>query len=478
MRHAATVTVVVSGFLLVGAAAATVPNDPDAAHPAYAALNLPAAWDLTTGSPEVVIAIVDSGVDPGHPELAGAVAEGYDFVIDRAGATPVDGHGTGVASVAASRANNGIGGVGACFECRVLPLQVVGADGIARNVDIAAAIDYAVDHGAAVVNISLIGPNSPPELARAIARARAASVLVVAAAGNDATDAPQFPAAVPGTISVGASTYDGRRASFSNHGSWVRFAAPECAPTAVLGGASGVGCGTSVSAPLVAGIVALMRTRAPYATPDDIEAYLARTARAVPGTSFGVPDAAAALTLLGQPRPRLRPVIFGEALAGREIEVFTGMWSRATPTATYQWERCREGFCSAIAGADTARYAVTGADVGLRLRAVVTAAGLGAAASPLTPLVSSAPKLLARPAIVGRARVGVRLVARHGRWQGTNLRYVVNWQRCRGACLQVATGHAYRPTARDRGARLRLEVVAHNALGAATAFSARTGVVG
>jgi hypothetical protein len=68
-------------------------------------------------------------------------------------------------------------------------------------------------------------------------------------------------------------------------------------------------------------------------------------------------------------------------------------------------------------------------------------------------------------------------VANRGRWQGSRLRYVVNWQRCRGACLQIATGRAYRPTARDRGTRLRIEVVAHNSLGAVTALSARTGIV-
>ena len=148
--------------VLATAAAALTPSDPDATHPAYAALNLPAAWDMTTGAPEIVIAIVDSGVDPAHPDLAGAVLQGYDFVDDDTDPSPADGHGTGVAGTAAARANNGIGGVGACFTCSVMPLQVVGPDGIALNLDIAEAIDYAVDHGAAVVNVSLIGPNSPP----------------------------------------------------------------------------------------------------------------------------------------------------------------------------------------------------------------------------------------------------------------------------------------------------------------------------
>ncbi len=167
-------------------AAAVVPaGDPYASHPAYAALNMPAAWDLTTGSPEVVIAVVDSGVDATHPDLAGAVLPGYDFVENTASGTPVDGHGTGVAGAAAARANNGIGGVGTCFRCSILPLRVIGRDGIAFNTTTARAIDYAVDHGAAVVNASIYGPNFSEPLRRPIQRARAAGVLVVAAAGNE-----------------------------------------------------------------------------------------------------------------------------------------------------------------------------------------------------------------------------------------------------------------------------------------------------
>ena len=137
------------------------------------------------------------GCRPAHPDLAGAVLQGYDFVDDDTDPSPADGHGTGVAGTAAARANNGIGGVGACFTCSLMPLQVVGPGGIALNLDIAEAIDYAVDHGAAVVNVSLIGPNSPPELERAIGRARAAGVFVVAAAGNDGDGHAPVPGSDP-----------------------------------------------------------------------------------------------------------------------------------------------------------------------------------------------------------------------------------------------------------------------------------------
>jgi serine protease len=218
VRIRALATVAVSGLLVVGAAAALVPGDPNGSHPAYAALNMAEAWDLTTGSPEVVIAIVDSGVDASHPDLAGAVLPGFDFVENAPSTTPIDGHGTGVAGAAAARANNGIGGAGTCFRCSILPLRVIGRDGIAFNTTTARAIDYAVDHGAAVVNASIYGPNFSEPLRRSIQRARAAGVLVVAAAGNEANDTPQYPAAFPETISVGAATYSGARASFSSFG--------------------------------------------------------------------------------------------------------------------------------------------------------------------------------------------------------------------------------------------------------------------
>jgi Subtilase family len=478
VRRAALATVAFAGFLVVGGAAALVPGDPNGSHPAYAALNMPDAWDITTGSPGVVIAIVDSGVDASHPDLTGAVLPGYDFVEDKPGAAPIDGHGTGVAGAAAARANNGIGGVGTCFRCSILPLRVIGRDGIAFNTTTAKAIDYAVDHGAAVVNASIYGPNFSEPLRRSIQRARAAGVLAVAAAGNEGDATPQYPAAFPETISVGASTYAGARASFSSYGSWVGFSAPECAPISVLGGGSGVGCMTSVSSPLVAGIVGLMRTQAPCASADEIEVALIRTAlaRPVPGTRTGVVDAAAALRALGSPEPRLRPVLFGAAVTGGELEVLTGIWAGAKLETSYRWERCRGGNCSAIPGATRSRYRLSAADEGSRLRAVVTAAGTGAA-SPQTPAVASAPRLVARPSILGRPQIGAKLVANRGRWQGTSLRFVVNWQRCRASCLQIATGSGYRPTARDRGARLRIEVVAHNRLGALTALSARTGIV-
>ena len=161
LRTVAALTVVATG-LATGGAQARVPSDPLAATWTYGAVNLPAAWDVTTGSEGVVIAIVDSGVDASHPDLAGAVDAGYDFVDEDQEASDENGHGTAVAGIAAGRADNGLGAAGVCWRCRIMPLRVIGPDGFARWIRIANAIDYAVEHGAAVVNTSIYGESIDP----------------------------------------------------------------------------------------------------------------------------------------------------------------------------------------------------------------------------------------------------------------------------------------------------------------------------
>ena len=462
--------------VLAGPAQSLTPTDPQAGHPTYAALNLPAAWDVTTGSPDVVVAVVDSGIDPSHPDLQGAVEAGHDFVADDADTLDLLGHGTAVAGVVAARANNGLGGVGVCFECDVMPLRVIRSDGFALNTDTAAAIDYAVDHGAAVVNASIYGERSPRQLHDAIARARASGVLVVAAAGNEGNATPQYPAAFPETVSVASATEAGSLATFSSRGSWVKFAAPACAPMTLLGGGTGVGCATSVSTPLVAGTIALLRAHAPFATAVDLELALASTARPVAGTQYGLVDAAAALARLGRPAPRLVPVVLDRPVVGDELEAFTGVWSGAGLSVSFQWERCRSA-CAPIPEATSSRYTPTKDDAGFRLQVAMSAAGAGPAVSPATAEVAARPASLTRPSIAGTPSVGERLVAHRGSWAGTSLRYSIQWLRCRGKCVPVAQGASYRVQLRDRGARLRIAVDATNSVGAASALSRLTSVV-
>jgi subtilisin family serine protease len=149
------------------------------------------------------------------------------------------------------------------------------------------------------------------------------------------------------------------------------LAAPACFTTTQVGGGFGPGCGTSGSTPVVAGIVALMRAQAPFASAQQIEDALERTAEPVDGVRFGRVDAYAALRELGTPAPRLRPTIDGHAYVGATLEALSGIWVGAGVELAYRWERCRTQACRPVATTQT--YRLRKADRGRRLRVVVTA---------------------------------------------------------------------------------------------------------
>jgi subtilisin family serine protease len=471
----APVATVLALALMVGVARAAVPADPLAASWTYEAVSLPQAWELTTGSPAVVIAVVDSGIDEAHPDLAGSVVPGYDFVDEDSDAGDVAGHGTAVSGILGARANNGLGGVGVCWSCRLMPLRVLGPDGFALYATQARAIDYAVDHGAAVVNVSLYGEDRNPALEASIHRARAAGVLVVAAAGNEGWSTREYGAAFPEAISVGATVESGRLADYSNRGDWVKLAAPACVPTTYLGDGFGPGCGTSGATPVVAGIVALARARAPFSSASQIEAALERTARPVAGVQFGLVDAFAALQALGEPSARLEPSIVGHPATGRTLEAFSGIWSGAGLDVAYRWERCRDA-CEPVGSRQA--YVVAPGDEGARFRVIASAPDVAGATSALTALVPIPPRNVAPPSVLGRVTVGSTLTGSRGSWSGTSLTFTSHWMRCRDdACRHRAWagyGARYRLRDADRGHALRFVVTATNEAGTATASSART----
>jgi hypothetical protein len=476
LGRAALVTAVLACALVAAVAHAAVPSDPLTQNAVFEAVDLPRAWDITTGSPDVVIAVVDSGVDASHPDLAGAVDQGYDFVDGDTDASDGDGHGTGVAGIAAARANNGIGAAGVCWSCRILPLRVLGPDGFALQTAMADAIDYAVDRGAAVVNVSLYGGNHNVLLEDAIVRARRAGVVVAAAAGNEGSTIREYPAAFPAALSVGAVAAGGRLAGYSNRGDWVKFAAPSCVVTTQVGGGFGAGCGTSGATPLVAGIVALLRARAPFATVAQIESALARTARPVAGVRFGLIDAYAALQALGQPAPRFEPTIVGTAAVGETLTAYTGIWAGARVEPAYAWERCRGARCEQLATGTA--YRVRSADRGAALRVTLSAADVPSAVSARSAVVQERARNERRPSIVGRALVGKTLRAGRGSWSGTTLSFSATWIHCRAATCrggdQVGRGWRYRVRTADRGLRLRVVVTATNRLGSVTSASTPT----
>jgi subtilisin family serine protease len=278
----------------------TTPSDAD--WPQQEGLRIagfPKAWDVTRGSSDVVVAVIDSGVDALQADLRGAVLPGYDFVNNDTDPSDDHGHGTAVAGVIAARADNHLGGAGICSRCSVLPLKVLNASGSGNDTVIAAAIVWAADHGAHVLNLSLGGPGASPALGSAIAYATAKGVVVVAAAGNAGSTSPFYPAADPRALSVAATTVTDQRYSWSNYGQWVRLAAPGCNVAPLLRGGYGSFCGTSSATPLVAGLAALALSANPHARAGDVEQALSTATRALPGVvQFGRIDAGRALALI------------------------------------------------------------------------------------------------------------------------------------------------------------------------------------
>ncbi|MCX4468799.1 type VII secretion-associated serine protease mycosin [Micromonospora sp. NBC_01655] len=253
---------------------------------------------LATGA-GITVAVIDSGVDRRHAQLAGRVLDGADF-LDPGGDGGRDcaGHGTGVASVIAAMPRAGVAFQGLAPRARILPVrvseqQVVEGREAGRTVgaaDFARAIRWAVDHHADVLNLSLVLYADHPDVRAAVRYAVARDVVVVAAAGNlhDGGNPRPYPAAYDGVLGVGAIGPDGRRAGFSQVGPYVDLVAPG---GEVLTAAPGQGHhrveGTSYAAPFVAATAALVRQYRPELTAAEVSQRIVATADPAPGDGSG-----------------------------------------------------------------------------------------------------------------------------------------------------------------------------------------------
>ena len=270
--------------------------------------DVPQVWDTTRGDTEVVVAVIDTGVAQNHPDFAGAsFTAGWDFVNGDSDPSDDNGHGTAAAGVIAAQ-HNSSGTAGLCPACTIMPLKAMGATGTGSHSGIAAAVDYAVDHGADIINLSLGSESSSTTLANAVSRAEAAGALVVAAAGNVGVTTVFYPAGYAEAVGVAASQQNDTRYSWSNYGPWVELAAPGCNAAPDLEPSDGTlgyahFCGTSSAAPFVAGVAGLLLAAEPGTDVAALRAALATSAVAAPYVSAGRVDADGAHAALGVVEP-------------------------------------------------------------------------------------------------------------------------------------------------------------------------------
>lgn len=279
--------------------AAVTPNDP-AWNDQWALrmIGLPQVWEQGTGDPSIVIATIDTGVNA-IPDLQNALVPGWDFVENDGEAQDTHGHGTRVASVIAARGNNGIGMTGHCWGCRIMPIRVT-SGGSASAERIAAGINWASEHGARIINVSLSHLGVPDFAeAQAVRNAIDRGVVVIASAGNSGTETPQYPGAYPGVLAAGATDDTDALYFWSSRGPWVALTAPGCQMVTDATTPPGTICGTSFTPAAVSGVAGLLLSRNPSLTANQVRDALTSTARPVPGIAFGRIDPAAAFQQLG-----------------------------------------------------------------------------------------------------------------------------------------------------------------------------------
>ena len=222
------------------------------------------AWDTARGD-NVVVAVLDTGADFSHPDLMGKFVDaGRDFVNNDDNATDDHGHGTHVSGIIGASTNNGVGIAGVGYNVKILPGKVLSATGSGNHGGIASGITWAADRGAKVINMSLGGPSGSATLEQAINYAWSKGAVVIAAAGNEGTSSPTYPASYTNAIGICATDANDKKAAFSNYGVNVDLCAPGAAIlSTVRGGRYESWNGTSMAAPNASGVAALVASAHP-----------------------------------------------------------------------------------------------------------------------------------------------------------------------------------------------------------------------
>jgi lambda repressor-like predicted transcriptional regulator len=246
-------------------------------------IQAPGAWDQTTGTSDLIIAIVDTGVDLNHPDLNGKIVPGWDFVNDDESAQDDHGHGTHVAGIAAAETNNGQGVAGVSWGARIMPIKVLDRNGDGYYSDVARGVLYACNHGAQIINLSLGGDTPSNTLEDALEQAYQDGCLIVAAAGNSGRNEVDYPARYPEAMAVAATDRYDDHAPFSDYGPQIEVAAPGVDIYSTLwvrpnNHDYGYKTGTSMSTPHVAGLAALLWSVCPQLTNTEVRSVIESTA--------------------------------------------------------------------------------------------------------------------------------------------------------------------------------------------------------
>lgn len=264
------------------------------------------AWSLINQKREIRVAVLDTGIDYTHPDLRNRVLldKGYNFIDNSYDVMDDNGHGTHVSGIIAAEANNkiGISGIVGKLDVKIIPVKVLDENGEGEESDVARGIVYAVDKGADIVNLSFGIKSKSKLIADAINYAKSKGVFVVAASGNDNENSDNYSPAGDGAFAVAAMNYNYKKASFSDYGNSIKVVAPGVKILSTVPGGYEAWDGTSMAAPVVSGIAAMIKAENPQLSSSQIEDILDSTAKDImykgkdQQSGYGLIDAYSAIT--------------------------------------------------------------------------------------------------------------------------------------------------------------------------------------
>jgi subtilisin family serine protease len=421
-----------------------------------------ALWKYTKGS-GTVVAVIDTGVDWNHEDLAANIwtnpneipgngkdddkngyvddVRGWDFVnagnsscsfaedCSREDNDPSDvqGHGTHVAGIIAARANNNLGISGIAPEAKIMPLKAgfsTGSSAFLQTDDIIQAINYAIDNGADVINMSFAGYGLNV-LSTILNQANSRGIICVAAAGNNSSNTPIYPAAISSVIAVG-STADGiSKSSFSNFGAWVDITAPgSWILSTIPGNRYDHKSGTSMSSPIVAGVAALLKAKNPGSSSDAIKKLLydnstETTFYVERGSTEFIGGVSAEITF---PFEIINSTVPSSALINENITLST---SASEDVVEYEWTSSIDGFLSSEQSFSISNLSLGSHTISVRAR---NASGVWTASYSKTMVISEEKILdpndngVEEPKNISTLSQNIRIRRRNGRYYASMTR--------------------------------------------------------